>query len=156
MRKPMTTKLTVAQTLTWADAHHARTGAWPRRDSGPVAGAPGETWVNIDQAMKKGLRGLPGGDTLARLLTRARGVRNPSCLTPLTEKKIVAWAREHRRRTDAWPTTLSGPVAAQPGERCPRSTPPCARAPAGCRAVPRWAGCWPGAAAFPARPSGRR
>jgi hypothetical protein len=113
----MTTKLTVAQVLDWSDAHRARTGAWPRRDGGPVVGAPGENWVNVDQARKKSLRGLPGGDTLARLLTRARGVRNPGCLPPLTESRIVAWAREHHRRTGAWPTTLSGPVAAQPGER---------------------------------------
>jgi hypothetical protein len=72
--------------------------------------------VNVNQAMRKRLRGLPGGDTLACLLTRARGVRNPSCLLPLTENKIVAWAREHRRRMGGWPTTLSGPVAARPGE----------------------------------------
>jgi hypothetical protein len=101
MWMPMTTKLTVAQVLAWADAHRARTGAWPRRDSGPVDGAPGETWVNVNQAMQKGLRGLPGGNSLARLLTRARGVRNPACLPLLTENKIVAWAREHQRRTGA-------------------------------------------------------
>src|SRR6516164_5607657 len=34
---------TVPQILVWADLHHARTGRWPTRHSGPVAEAPGET-----------------------------------------------------------------------------------------------------------------
>jgi hypothetical protein len=62
-------KLTVETILTWADAHYARTGRWPHRHSGPVAAAPGEKWVNIDQALLKGGRGLAAGSSLARLLT---------------------------------------------------------------------------------------
>ena len=63
-------RLTLEQILTWADAHRERTGAWPR--AGPVVDAPGEKWRNIDQALAAGVRGLPGGDTLARLLDRYR------------------------------------------------------------------------------------
>ena len=58
--------LTVARTLAWADSHRARTGRWPSRTAGQVHGAPGETWVNVNQALLKGLRGLSGGDTLLR------------------------------------------------------------------------------------------
>jgi hypothetical protein len=65
--------LTVAQILAWADDHRARTGAWPGAASGPVAGAAGETWAALNVALRLGHRGLPGGDTLARLLTRERG-----------------------------------------------------------------------------------
>jgi hypothetical protein len=62
--------LTVEQILAWADAHHARTGRWPSAEAGPVPGAPGETWHAVHAALYVGRRGLPGGDSLARLLAR--------------------------------------------------------------------------------------
>jgi hypothetical protein len=37
-------ELHIPAILGWADAHHARTGAWPTRRSGPVADAPGTPW----------------------------------------------------------------------------------------------------------------
>jgi hypothetical protein len=37
---------------------------------------PGQSWAAIDEALRRGLRGLPGGDTLARLLGRHRGPRH--------------------------------------------------------------------------------
>jgi hypothetical protein len=60
--------LTVEQILAWADAHHARVGRWPRAASGPVPGAPGVSWLDIDRALKWGRRGLPPGSTLAEFL----------------------------------------------------------------------------------------
>jgi hypothetical protein len=68
-------RLTVAQILAWADAHRAWAGDWPRTGSGPVPQGPGETWRRIDNALRYGLRGLPGGSSLARLLEQERGVR---------------------------------------------------------------------------------
>jgi hypothetical protein len=65
--------LTVAQILDWADAHHRRTGAWPSARAGPVVEAA-DTWRAVDGALRSGGRGLPGGDSLARLLRRERGV----------------------------------------------------------------------------------
>src|SRR5262249_4903072 len=111
--------LTVAQILAWADAHRARTGRWPRRDSGPVAGAPGEDWANIRQALDKGLRGLPGGQTLAQLLAQHRGAPHPGQRPPLTEAQVVAWARAHHAATGRWPNGASGPVTDAPGENWP-------------------------------------
>jgi hypothetical protein len=64
--------LTVKQVLAWADAHHARTGGWPTAASGPVLEAPGEVWRAVNQVLDRGHRGLPGGDSLARLLSRHR------------------------------------------------------------------------------------
>jgi hypothetical protein len=113
---PRRPPVTVPQILAWAEDHRRRTGRWPRRSSGRLAGALGESWVNLDQALRVGLRGLPGGDSLARLLTRERGMSSPQSQTPLTGSLIVAWAREHLRRTGEWPTTRSGPVKGQPGE----------------------------------------
>jgi hypothetical protein len=108
--------LTVAQILAWCDDHHARTGSWPRRDSGPVATAPGETWARVSQALEKGLRGLPRGLTVARLLAQHRAVPHPGERPPLTVAQILAWADAHRARTGRWPRRDSGPVAGAPGE----------------------------------------
>jgi hypothetical protein len=63
-------QLTVAQILDWADAYRAATGAWPSAASRPIGCAPGEHWKKIDGALSRGSRGLPGGDSLARLLVR--------------------------------------------------------------------------------------
>src|SRR5206468_3093893 len=38
--------------------------------SGPVAGRAGLTWGTVNSALWDGRRGLPGGDSLARLLRR--------------------------------------------------------------------------------------
>src|SRR5262249_25090971 len=107
--------LTKKGILALADAHHRSTGAWPNVNSGAVQDAPGERWDLIDNALRQGLRGQPGGSSLARLLARWRGVRNPAQLPPLTEGQIVRWAAEHARRTGRWPGDRSGPVAGAPG-----------------------------------------
>lgn len=109
-------RLTIAQILTWADAHHRRTGRWPGMASGPVVGAPGENWRNIENSLRRGDRGLPGDLTLAGVLSEHRGVRNTRRLPRLTERQILAWARAHRRRTGRWPTRESGAVVEAPGE----------------------------------------
>jgi hypothetical protein len=102
--------------LTWARAHHRRTGAWPTAQSGPIAEAPDETWRAVDEALRGGRRGLQGGLTLASLLARAAGVRNRTSLPTLTEKQILAWADAHHRRTGSWPNDISGSVVDAKGE----------------------------------------
>jgi hypothetical protein len=74
-REPYGEPLTEAQILAWADAHFARTGRWPHHGSGGVAGVPGQSWAEIDQSLRRGRRGLPGGDTLAKVLDRRRARR---------------------------------------------------------------------------------
>jgi hypothetical protein len=113
LRKPA---LTVARVLAWADHHHARTGQWPIRASGSVHDDRNETWLAIDSALICGCRGLPGGISLAQLLDRERGVRNRKALPRLTEGRILAWAKAHRRRTGKWPTEDAGPIADTQGE----------------------------------------
>jgi hypothetical protein len=66
-------RLTLAQVLAWADDHQRRTNSWPNAASGLVVGAASETWAALNVALRLGHRGLPGGDTLARLLARERG-----------------------------------------------------------------------------------
>jgi hypothetical protein len=60
--------LTQEQILRWADRYFQRTGQWPKYTCGPIAEAPGETWAVVDNAQRKGKRGLPGGSSLAKLL----------------------------------------------------------------------------------------
>ncbi|MEX2119723.1 MAG: hypothetical protein WD847_09020 [Pirellulales bacterium] len=108
--------LTMERILRWADAHHRRTGAWPRLTSGRIPEAPGETWGKINEALRKGERGLPGGATLAGMLFEYRGVRNVQGLPRLTIEQILAWADAHYARTGRWPTRLSGPIPGARGE----------------------------------------
>jgi hypothetical protein len=79
-------------------------------------GPLGERWRNIDNALRYGLRGLPGGSSLAQLLSRCRGFRNIAELPPLSPELILAWARAHFLRTGAWPNNNSGPIPGEPGE----------------------------------------
>ena len=65
--------LTIARILEWADDHHRRTGKYPHAATGPVLAQPDQSWHGIDQALSFGRRGLPGGDSLSRLLARERG-----------------------------------------------------------------------------------
>jgi hypothetical protein len=106
----------MSQILAWADVYHKRTGSWPNLNSGRISGTLDETWRRIDSALRIGLRGLPGGSSLARLLCEQRGVRNLSCLPSLTTKEILAWADRWHRRTRSWPISESGPIAGTNGE----------------------------------------
>jgi hypothetical protein len=107
---------TEEEILQWADAFHARTGRWPRPSYGPIAEAPGETWCGVNMGLLQGLRGLPGGSSLARLLIEKRGVRNVGHAPVLTISQILAWADAHRQRTGRWPVRSSGPIPEAPGE----------------------------------------
>jgi hypothetical protein len=108
--------LTHERVLAWADAHHQAMGEWPIAASGPIAAAPGETWMAVDAALWGAGRGLPGGESLARLLAARRGVRNTADLPPLTEPLLLAWADAHHHATGQWPNLNSGPILGAPGE----------------------------------------
>ena len=62
--------LTEEMILAWADTHHTATGKWPTFHSPEVIAAVGRKWAGVDQALRRGLRGLPGGDSLRELLAR--------------------------------------------------------------------------------------
>jgi hypothetical protein len=115
-RVPERGPLSIFRILAWADAHREQTGHWPQVYSGPVRSAPAEKWRNVDNALRYGLRGLPGGSSLAQLLAEWRGLRNTHDLPPLTEEQILHWAEAHYRRTETWPNAQSGPIAECPGE----------------------------------------
>jgi hypothetical protein len=90
--------LTVAQILRWADEYRRRAGDWPGLKSGPVAGVPGLSWRGVDEALRNGYRGLPGGDSLARLLRRRKGLRERR-----GRPRSISWARAARLRARGQP-----------------------------------------------------
>ncbi len=104
-------RLTIAQILGWADAHHAARGRWPSASSDAVAEGSEETWARVNAALYKGLRGLPGGSSLARVLAKHRPVR-----PRLSLRKIHAWACAHRETTGRRPDAYAGPVPGVPDE----------------------------------------
>lgn len=109
-------ELTEEIILTWADRHRSGTGNWPNIETGSVIDAPGEDWRSINQALREGLRGLPGGNSLARLIAAGRQVRNLASVRALTVAKILALADVHHRRTGKWPNRSSFAVIGAKGE----------------------------------------
>lgn len=112
LRRP---ELTIDQILKWADDYHEETGNWPTAKMGKVGRFVDETWLAIDMALRVGVRNLPGGSSLAKLLWKHRGVTNNKTLPQFTPNLILAWADEHFQRTGNWPTRSSGPISASPG-----------------------------------------
>jgi hypothetical protein len=108
--------LSYPQILAWADAHHARTGRWPTANSGRVWENRRENWNAISAALDKGLRGLPGGLTLAQFLAAARGVRNKVEPRRLRVRQILRWADAHHARHGTWPVRMSGAIPNSGGE----------------------------------------
>lgn len=109
-------RLSARRILAWADQHRKRTGQWPKERGGAIVDAPGETWRNVSAALREGGRGLPGGDSLPRLLERHRRLRNRGHLPRLTVKQILLWADTYHRRTGRWPTYQSGAIKGTRGE----------------------------------------
>ena len=101
----------------WAEAHHRLHGLWPSGTSGPVAEAPGEDWHGIDEALKFGRRGLPGGTTLARLFGRSIDPALRRDRPKLTIDQVLAWGDAYHVDNGRWPGRGSGSVAGTPGER---------------------------------------
>lgn len=109
-------RLSKKQILAWAKAHHQRTGLWPSAKRGSVHGVEDETWPAIGQALRQGCRGLPGGDSLAKLIGRRPGTDRNLLRPKLTQKQILTWADAHRQKTGRWPNQCSGPVLGVAGE----------------------------------------
>lgn len=109
--------LTDRQILAWADAHFKRHGYWPLFYSGPVDGAPGESWDKINRYLQSGNRGLPRGRSLSRLILDARGVKVYGGPLRLSEEMILAWADAFFKKNGFWPSSKGKyPVPGAPHE----------------------------------------
>jgi hypothetical protein len=109
-------RLTDGTILAWADHHRDRTGKWPTENAGPTLGANGETWGNINAALRVGIRGLKGRRTLAQLIAKGRNVRNKTVVPKLSIRKILKMADTHHKVTGKWPKVSGGPIAGFQGE----------------------------------------
>ena len=89
---------------------------WPKFTSGQIPECPDDTWKRVDEALRNGWRGLPGGSSLAHLLAVSRAVRSRPHTPSLTEQQIADWADLHRA-TGKWPNSRSGPIPEAVGER---------------------------------------
>jgi hypothetical protein len=72
LRKPA---LPVSTILEWVDRFKAEHGRWPTARSGPIPGTD-TSWAGVEMALVEGARGLPGGSSLAKLLTEHRGYQH--------------------------------------------------------------------------------
>jgi hypothetical protein len=108
--------LHIGQILEWADAHYARTRKWPTQDSGQVWEMADEKWINIDNCLRLGFRGLRPRGSLARLLAKHRGKRNRKALPKYTSAQILKWADAHHAMTGKWPRNFDGAIADTRGE----------------------------------------
>ena len=109
-------QLAEAQILAWAEAHHRRTGTWPNVSTGELYDDPNELWRGLDMDLRRGLRGLEGGTSLAQLLADNYGVRNIKNLPVLSISQILAWADAHYARIGRWPLRGDGAIHGAPGE----------------------------------------
>ncbi len=109
-------RLTLKKILAWADAYYDRFGRWPTHQSKTVPGEKHETWSKITLALWVGYRGMPGGSSLAQLLSERRGARNHMALPNLNIAEILDWADVHLKNTGTWPTGSSGSILGSPDE----------------------------------------
>jgi hypothetical protein len=106
-------RLTEELILGWADRHFRLTGQWPSVLSQDAGLPPGERWDTINQRLFEGGRGLPGGNSLAKLLAgRRKAARRPD----LTERQILVWAKAFQERCGYYPNGRSGQIAESTGD----------------------------------------
>lgn len=102
--------LTVDLIVAAMKSHKRRTKEWPNLKSGDATidfGFP-ETWSAVEVALSVGVRGLPGGTSIAKVRTEECGVEHRHGLALLTEELIWAAAQRFNARTGQWPTSASG------------------------------------------------
>jgi hypothetical protein len=102
------------QILGWADAYLERTGEWPNWQSGPIREAPGETWYTVAAALALGLRGLPHGASLDRLIKDERGRVNEA-EPSFSVNQILGWVDAWQAETGCRPRKNSGSIPASGG-----------------------------------------
>lgn len=111
-------EICLTEALIWKAAQNwfKRTGSWPaERTIGNIPELPNCNWVQLNQSLRTGLHGLPGGSSLAKLLV-FNGVENNSCKQILTEDMILRAAQNWFKQTGRWPTRRTiGKIPEFPG-----------------------------------------
>jgi len=76
---------------------------------------PVGTQGEVNDALRRGGRGLPRCATLKGLLREQRGAQHAPARVPFTVDAILAWADAHHARTAKCPDRRSGPIPECPG-----------------------------------------
>jgi hypothetical protein len=108
--------LSEEQIVAWAQEYQATHGHLPRATTTEIDGTNGETWLGIDLALRRGLRGLSGNLSLARLLKAKLGSAEQPAGGRLNLEQILRWADYHQEQTGVWPRWNSGTVLDAPTE----------------------------------------
>jgi len=102
-------EVTAEQILHWADEHFARHGKWPSAKSGPAL-ETGTTWGTVDFLLRRGIRGVRAGTTLAHFLQKKRGRINHLDRPRLSVKMVLRAADTYFAEHRTWPKRHSGPI----------------------------------------------
>ena len=98
--------LTIPWILDEMRKHHKRTGKYPTEYSGNITGTT-ENWGAVNIALRRGLRGLPGGSSLHMLGVQHLGAEEKR---DLTIPWILDEMRKYHKRTGKYPSSESGPI----------------------------------------------
>jgi hypothetical protein len=108
--------LEIYQIVKWADEHFIRHGTWPTGHSGVIPGSGGESWHQVQYALRTGKRGRRGRTTLLRVLNRWRAGRKLMKPPSLSVAQIRRWADDYYAANGRWPMRQSGGIPGTPGE----------------------------------------
>ena len=115
-----------AQIREWVETYRLNNGGkLPTKDSGVIPNSGGQTWSGLNTALMKGLRGLPGGSSLANWLVRngyKQPYRNTSNLPSLDDAQIREWVETYRLNQRRHTNRLNSLLVAN--SRRPRPGPP--------------------------------
>lgn len=100
-----------------ARSWYIKNGEWPsRRTKGEIPELPGESWEGVNDALRRGCRGLPGGSSIYKLLA-FRGLTNRLVKNNLTRDKIWEAAKSWYNHNGEWPTQRTkGEIPELPNE----------------------------------------
>ena len=104
--------LSIEQVVRWMQAHTSSCRRYPTKRSGAIDGAPGETWAGLDSALRFGQRGLPGGQSVAKLRNELiKGGRLPAeppsrrmYAAPLSLEQIAVWMQAYVNKHGRYPS----------------------------------------------------
>ncbi len=100
--------LTVEQIQEWACQHYEIMGNWPTITSGKVLANLSESWDQINSALTLGLRGLPGGSSIAKQVALLGGKRKTDTgSVPADMQYVCMKIDDYREEHGAWPTRES-------------------------------------------------
>ncbi len=104
--------LTTTLIIEWATQYFSIHDKKPTRYSGIIEFVSKEyegiTWAIVNKALEHGVRGFPGGSSLAKLIQKKLNIKNHMDLPKLTEEMIVKWISQYIEKHKEKPTKDRG------------------------------------------------